>query len=74
MMANVIRDLIVFFVFFIVLTFMFSLIFDVIAKTDAPEYYLIAPFVGNYITTFRLALGDFDFGLLNNPKRELNTK
>lgn len=74
MMQNVIKDLVVFLVFFAILVFMFSLIFDVIAKNDAAEYHNIHPFFGNFITTFRLALGDFDFGILSNPARPLNSK
>lgn len=74
MMQNVIKDLVVFLVFFAILVFMFSLIFDVIAKNEAPEYHDVHPFVGNFITTFRLALGDFDFGILSNPDRPLNSK
>lgn len=74
MMANVIKDLVVFLVFFAILVFMFSLIFDVISVNDAAEYHNIPPFVGNLLTTLRLALGDFDFGVLDNPDRPLNTK
>jgi len=74
MMQNVIRDLVVFLVFFAVLVFMFSMIFDVIAKNDALEYHNISPFFGNILTTLRLALGDFDFGVLDNPNRPLNSK
>ena len=74
MMTNVIIDLSVFFVFFGILVFMFSLVFDVIAKNEAPEYHNISPFFGNMLTTMRLALGDFDFGILYNPDRELNTR
>lgn len=74
MMQNVIRDLVVFLVFFAILVFMFSLIFDVIAKNDAPEYHNVSPFFANILTTMRLALGDFDFGILSNPDRPLNSK
>jgi hypothetical protein len=74
MMQNVVRDLVVFMVFFAVLVFMFSLVFDVIAKNDAAEYHNVAPFFGNLLTTLRLALGDFDFGVLANPDRPLNIK
>jgi hypothetical protein len=74
MMANVIKDLVVFMVFFFILVFMFSLVFDVIAKNAGPEYQLISPFFANFLTTLRLALGDFDFGILSNPDRPLNTK
>ena len=74
MMINVVKDLVVFLLFFSVLVFMFSLIFDVIAKNDAAEYHNVPAFVGNLLTTFRLSLGDFDFGVLDNPDKPLNTK
>ena len=74
MMVNVIKDLTVFLVFFMVLVFMFSLVFDVIAKNAAAEYHNLPPFVGNLLTTMRLALNDFDFGILANPDRPLNTR
>ena len=74
MVLNVVSDLKVFLCFFAVLVFMFSLIFDVIAKNDAAEYHNVPPFMGNILTTLRLALGDFDFGVLDNPDRPLNTK
>jgi hypothetical protein len=74
MMVNVIIDLSTFLVFFLILVFMFSLVFDVIAKNDAPEYHNLPPFAGNLLTTMRLALNDFDFGILANPEKPLNTK
>jgi len=74
MVINVVSDLKVFLCFFGVLVFMFSLIFDVIAKNDAPEYHNVPPFMGNVLTTLRLALGDFDFGVLDNPDRVLNSR
>jgi hypothetical protein len=74
MMTNVIIDMTKFLFFFLVLVTMFSLIFDVIAKNDALEYHEIHPFFGNLITTLRLALGDFDFGLLTNEDKNLNLK
>jgi len=74
MVQNVVKDLRVFLAFFGILVFMFSLIFDVIAKNDAAEYHNVPPFFGNVLTTLRLALGDFDFGVLDNPDRPLNSK
>ena len=74
MMVNVVKDLTVFLVFFVIMMVMFSMIFDIIAKNEAAEYHMISPFVGNILTTMRLALNDFDFGILHNPKKKLNTK
>lgn len=64
MLVNVITDLLVFMLFFTILVTMFSLVFDIVAKNQAPEYHMITPFLGNLFTTLRLALGDFDFGAL----------
>jgi len=47
---------------------MFSAVFDVIAKNDADEYKNLGPFMGNVMTTLRLSLGDFDFGVLESGK------
>jgi hypothetical protein len=74
MMVNVTKDLSVFLVFFMILVIMFSLVFDVIAKNDAPEYHNIPAFAGNLLTTMRLALNDFDFGILSNPEKPLNRR
>jgi hypothetical protein len=62
----VIGDLKVFMLFFLILIFMFSLIFDVISVNDAPEYEHIGGFMGSVFTTLRLALGDFDFRILED--------
>ena len=72
MIIRVIVDLKVFLLFFIILIVMFSAIFDVIAKNDADEYQHLGPFMGNVMTTLRLSLGDFDFGVLEGNK--LNAK
>ena len=53
---------------------MFSLVFDIIAKNEASEYHNIPAFAGNLLTTMRLALNDFDFGILYNPNKKLNVK
>ena len=74
MMVNVVIDLSKFACFFFILVGYFSLIFDVIARNEAPEYHNIPPFAANMLTTLRLALGDFDFGILTNPHRPLNTR
>lgn len=68
MIINVIFDLKVFLLFFFILIVMFSAIFDVIAKNDAKEYKNLGPFMGNIMTTLRLSLGDFDFGVLQGDK------
>jgi hypothetical protein len=64
MILNVVYDLQVFMLFFTVLIVMFSAVFDVIAKNGADEYKNLGPFLGNVMTTLRLSLGDFDFGVL----------
>ena len=75
MIINVVYDLRVFLLFFIILIIVFSGIFDVISRNDAEEYKYVSPFFGNVLTTLRLALGDFDFGVLAgdklNPKQHI---
>ena len=51
--------------FFLVLIFMFSMIFDVISPNNASEYRMVGTYMGNFLTALRLALGDFDFGVLD---------
>ena len=58
--------------FFSILIVMFSAVFDVIAMNDAKEYKYLGPFMGNVMTTLRLSLGDFDFGVLEGDT--LNVK
>ena len=65
MILQCISDLQVFMLFFFILVLMFSAIFDIIAKNEAEEYRYLGPFMGNFMTTLRLALGDFDFGVLS---------
>jgi len=72
MIINVVYDLKVFLLFFTILIIMFSAVFDVIAKNEAAEYKHLGPFMGNVMTTLRLSLGDFDFGVLEGD--ELNQK
>lgn len=64
MIINVIMDLKVFMLFFLILIIMFSMIFDVIAPNPAKEYDYVGLYWGNVLTTLRLSLGDFDFGVL----------
>lgn len=64
MIMSVVADLKVFMIFFTILILMFSMVFDVIAKNDAAEYQHVGWFMGNFLTTLRLSLGDFDFGVL----------
>jgi hypothetical protein len=68
MIINVVYDLQVFLLFYGILILMFSAIFDVISKNDAEEYKNLGPFIGNFMTTLRLSLGDFDFGVLKGNK------
>lgn len=45
---------------------MFSMIFDVISRNEAAEYQKIGYWFGNFFTTLRLSLGDFDFGMIED--------
>ena len=67
MIVNVVADLKVFLLFFLILILHFSMILNVIAPNDADEYKLIGKSAGNIMATLRLALGDFDFGVLEKP-------
>lgn len=64
MMFQVVSDIKVFILFFIIMIVMFSMIFNVIAPPTNPEYSKVGLFAGNLLTTFRTSLGDFDFGAL----------
>lgn len=64
MILSVVSDLKVFMLFFFILIIMFSMIFNVIAPNPADEYRHVGLFWGNVLTTLRLSLGDFDFGVL----------
>jgi hypothetical protein len=66
MITNVVIDLKIFLVFFFILIVMFSMIFDVITRNEAAEYSKIGYWWGNFFTTLRLALGDFDFGMIED--------
>lgn len=70
MIVNVVRDLVVFMLFFTILILNFSMVFNVIAKNESPEYRYIGPMTGNFMSTLRLSLGDFDFSILD----DLNSK
>lgn len=75
MIINVVIDLKVFMLFFLILIIMFSMIFDVIAPNPADEYKYVGLYWGNVLTTLRLSLGDFDFGVLEQEgENELNKK
>ena len=74
MIINVVIDLKVFMLFFAILICMFSMIFDVISIPNADEYAKIGYFWGNIMTTLRLSLGDFDFGVLTNSENDLNER
>jgi len=64
MIVNVVSDLRVFLLFYAVLMVSFSMVFNVIAHNDSPEYRMVGSVFGNLLTTMRLSLGDFDFTLL----------
>lgn len=71
MITMVIGDLKVFMIFFVILIFMFSLIFDVISVNRSDEYNNIGYLMGNVFTTLRLSLGDFDFSVLTDKDHPL---
>jgi hypothetical protein len=64
MIIVVVSDLRTFLIFYVLLIFMFSLVFDIIAPSPAEEYEHVGRFMGNAITSLRMSLGDFDFGIL----------
>lgn len=66
MVVNVVYDLKIFLLFFGILVVMFSMVFDVITRNEAGEYEKIGYWWGNFFTTLRLALGDFDFGMIED--------
>jgi hypothetical protein len=66
MIMNVIADLQIFLIFYFILIVMFSMIFDVIAPNTSPEYRFVGKYAGNFLTTMRLSLGDFDFSVLED--------
>ena len=76
MILSVFIDLQTFIVFYFILILMFSLIFDIISRNPAGEYEKIGAFMGNLMSTLRLSLGDFDFGVLeeDNIKKGALTK
>ena len=63
-------DLRVFLLFFAILILKFSMIFDVIAPNNADEYQYVTKYTANLLTTLRLSLGDFDFGVLQDNEIE----
>lgn len=67
MIVNVVSDLRVFLLFFSILIIMFSSIFNIVSANPADIYRNLNPFFANIMTTLRLSLGDFDFGLLESP-------
>lgn len=58
-------------VFFFTLVFMGAMIFALTVgeKMTQEEYLKIGPFTGTIIYTLRLALGDFDFSILDSDMK-----
>ena len=54
--------------FYGILIFMFSGIFDILAKNESSEYSMLGPFFGNIMSSVRLSLGDFDFSVLSGER------
>jgi len=42
------------------------MIFDVISRNESAEYRKIGYWFGNFFTTLRLSLGDFDFSMIED--------
>ena len=76
MILTVVSDLKAFLGFFFILNTMFSMIFDVIAKTRVHEYKYIGAFAGNWINTLKMAFADFNLAVVvtHDPLYELNTQ
>lgn len=72
MIFQVVHDLQVFMIFFFVLIFIGSLIFDIIGDNGQPEYRKVGQFVGNFFYTLRLSLGDFDFTITQGDELDRN--
>lgn len=66
MVISVVYDLRYFVTFYIILLTFFSLLLDVVGRNYSKEYLKLSWFVGNWLAVFRLALGDFDFTLIEN--------
>jgi hypothetical protein len=67
MLVQVSKDLQIFLTFFMVVIFMGALCFDlVIDASSIDEYRKIGPFLGSFVYTLRLSLGDFDFDLIDD--------
>ena len=78
MILVVALDIRVFMLFFIVMLVFFSMVFNVISRNPAPEYREISYFWANLLNVLRLAMGDFQFNLLDeneeDPRKSLNYK
>lgn len=68
MVISVVSDLRYFITFYIILITFFSQLFNIVSRNQSPEYSHLAWYIGNWIAVFRLALGDFDFTLLESAK------
>jgi glucan phosphoethanolaminetransferase (alkaline phosphatase superfamily) len=68
MVISVVSDLRYFITFFVVLITFFSMLFNVVARNQSPEYAKLTWYIGNWLAVFRLSLGDFDFTLLESAK------
>jgi len=68
MVISVVFDLRYFISFFVILITFFSMLFNVVARNESPEYSKLTWYIGNWLAVFRLSLGDFDFTLLESSK------
>lgn len=64
MVISVVFDLRYFVFFYVIMISFFSMLFDIVGRNYSKEYLKLPWLVGNWLAVFRLALGDFDFTLL----------
>jgi hypothetical protein len=65
MIMTCIYDLRIFMSFFFIMVMMLSTIMSVISSNPASEYRNLSKDSANFLTMFRISLGDFDFGILS---------
>lgn len=72
MLINVVSDLKQFLLFYTILISLFSLLFGILEVGNSSEYEKIGTFVGNWLTTLRMSMGDFSFDQATLLEREQN--
>ena len=69
---NVISGLSAFLLFYLILVFMFSMVFNIFGPLEAPEYKNIGYFMGGLFYALRFSVGDFDFSPALSPYSSMN--